>query len=79
MSVRAQGWTATFLWRWEDAPERLKVLIPPARRGLWVACVPKPYADEKFRWQAALGPMVSRHPLTDGDVCLIGAEVITDG
>ncbi len=75
MSKRSEYWQATLLYRWEDAPPHLQALIPPARQGLWLAVVPRHYAEETFRWMAALGPMVSRHPLTEGDLILIGAQL----
>ena len=78
MSARAQYWTATMLWRWQDAPAELRALIPVARRGLWVAVVPAIYAGEEVRWMKHLGPLVSRHSLSDGDTLLIGAEPVAE-
>ena len=79
MATHGRGYflSAGWFWRFDDAIGHLRDLMPAGRRGLWVVMVP-PHADgADLKWIKAMGPLVSRHPLTDGDVCYIVAEPST--
>ncbi len=66
--------TALWVWPFEDAIGHLRDLLPAGRRGRWVIMVP-PHADGgDLKWIRGMGPLVSRHPLSDGDVAYLVAE-----
>lgn len=66
------------VWRWKDAPAKLKVLSRHGGDEDWVALIPKKLANENIRWMREGSEFgccsISEYVLKDGSVVRIGAH-----
>ena len=76
MATHGRGFyeSCIWVWRYPDAIAHLRDFLPAGRTGTWVVLVPPQADGPDLKWIRALGPLVSRHPLTDGDVCYVVGE-----